>query len=210
MPVPQGVSLVAGLLTVDLPATVRKGQVFKIVVRQVTTGPVSAPPSISQALLREAIRVREERAAAAATGAFIEAATTTFQSVTAVAATPPRKARRVLGAFQITVPVHTADMILPDEQRGLAITRGILGTIPEENRWFLPFRRYVAQIADRVDALGGDSRADGGSGGTFGFGDDGESPADGGDRDHDRDRDKRRGGCIAMIFRLIMRLFGRR
>jgi L-lysine epsilon oxidase-like protein len=209
VPIPQGVSSIAGLLTVDLPAAVRKGQVFKIVVRQVTTGPVSAPPSISQAVLREAIRVREERAATAATGAFIAAPTDTFQSATAVGLPRRGNARRVLGAFQITVPVRTADTILPDEQRGLAITRAILRTIPDENRWNLPFRRYVTQIADRVDALGGDSRADGGSPADFGspadsdFRADGDSPADGGERDHDRDEGRR--GCIGMIMRLFRR-----
>jgi L-lysine epsilon oxidase-like protein len=196
VPIPPGVTAIAGLLTVDLPPTVRKGQVFKIVVRQVTTTPVGPPQAISATMLREAIRVREERAVAAATGALVA------ESVTAVA-TPLANARRVLGAFQITVPVRTAEEMLPGEQRGLATVRAILGTIPEENRWYLPFRRYATQIADRVDALGGDSRGDVDGGGGSRDGGGGE-----GDRDVDRDHDERR-GCVAMVLHFLLRPFRR-
>ena len=94
----------------------------------------------------------------------------------------------MLGAFQITVPVTTAETILPNEQRALSITRAILATIPQENRWHLPFQRYVSQIADRVNAFGGDSGAPGG---------------DRGPGQHPR-------GCIAIIVDVILRLFGKR
>ncbi len=174
VPLPQGVTNVAGLLTVDLPPSVRKGQVHKIVVRQVTTSPVLPPQSIPRSALREAIRLREERARGAGVA----------ETITAAVVPPHKNARRVLGAFQITVPVTTAESIRPGEERALTITRAILTTIPAENRWYLPFRRYVAQIADRVDALGGNSRGDGGHGG----GDD-------------------RRGCVGILFGW---LFGRR
>lgn len=195
VPIPQGVGAIAGLLTVDLPAALRRGQVFKIVVRQVTTSPVSAPPSIPRADLREAIRLRELRIRTAENVADGPAA---VESTSAAAVVVRKNARRVLGAFQITVPVSTAATILPNEQRALSITRAILATIPQENRWHLPFQRYVSQIADRVDALGGDSGPHGG--------------------DHDRggiDRgpeggDHHRRGCFAIIADVVLRLFGRR
>ena len=188
VPLPQGVTTLAGLLTVDLPRTVRKGQVFKIVVRQVTTAPVQPPPAISLGALREAIRERD---------ALARGETAVSTRTTAAVAPPDTGARRVLGAFQITVPVTTAEQMLPLERRSYAIVRDVLATIPEENRWYLPFRRYVAQIAGRVDALGGDSRGDG-SHGDGGRGD-GEREGDRDERDHDDDRR----GCVGMLFGLL-------
>jgi hypothetical protein len=65
--------------------------------------------------------------------------------------------RRILGAFQLTVPVKNEPEILPNETRKLSVMRYIQQSIPAGNRWALIFQRYVQQIADRVDAMGGDS-----------------------------------------------------
>jgi hypothetical protein len=214
VPIPPGVSSIAGLLTVDLPRTVRRGEVFKIVVRQVTTSPVTAPPSISLVALRAAIRVREARARGADL-AVSEDRPRSIGGVSAAAAAKRENARRVLGAFQITVPVLTADAIRANEERALGVTREILATIPEENRWHLVFRRYVEQIAGRVDALGGDARGEGAGAG--GDGDRGDRLD--GDRDRDRGarREKRRGCvrivagvCVGIAAGLVLRLFGKR
>ena len=54
VPVPPGLAAgLAGLLTVGLPATVRRGQVFKIVVRQVTTSRVGTRPLVRRAAVRD-------------------------------------------------------------------------------------------------------------------------------------------------------------
>lgn len=119
IPVPQGVARnFAGLLTIDLPATVRKGQAFTVVARQVTSDTGARPLG---------------RAAPVA-----------------------RIPRRVLGAFQVTIPVRTEDVLLEPEGRLLAIMRWIAEGIPAGDRWSPVVLRYIAQIADRVAGFGGD------------------------------------------------------
>ena len=99
VPVPQGGgSNFAALLTVDLPATVRKGQAFTIVVRQVTSD--------------TGARQLDRRSASAATAT-----------------------RRVLGTFQLTIPVSTEEALLAPEERLLSIMRWIEEGIPANDRW---------------------------------------------------------------------------
>jgi hypothetical protein len=65
--------------------------------------------------------------------------------------------RHIVGSFQLTIPVRKKADILPAQQRLLSNLRWIERAIPAGNRWTPVFGKYVAQIADRVDALGGDS-----------------------------------------------------
>ncbi|MCP4581984.1 MAG: hypothetical protein GY839_10220 [candidate division Zixibacteria bacterium] len=65
--------------------------------------------------------------------------------------------RHIVGSFQLTIPVRNKADILPAQQRLLSNLRWIKRAIPVGNRWVPVFSKYVAQIADRVDALGGDS-----------------------------------------------------
>lgn len=117
---PGGSSNYAGLLTVDLPATVRKGEAYTIVVRQVTND----------------------------TGAL--------QAVDRQFSFDNRSERRVLGTFQLTIPVSTQEALLAPEERLLAIMRWIEEGIPDGDRWSPVIARYVAQIANRVECFGGD------------------------------------------------------
>lgn len=64
--------------------------------------------------------------------------------------------RRIIGTFQVTIPVHTAVEILPGEIRKLSVLRFIGQSIPSGNRWFRIWQRLLDQIADRVRGLGGD------------------------------------------------------
>lgn len=66
--------------------------------------------------------------------------------------------RRILGTFQVTIPVRPKEVLLEPETRLLSVLRWIQKAIPEPDRWFPVFRRYVDQIAGRVDALGGDAQ----------------------------------------------------
>jgi len=66
--------------------------------------------------------------------------------------------RQTVGSYQITIPVKTKETMLEPEERLLSNLRWIQKGIPTENRWFPVFHKYVKQIADRVDALGGKSR----------------------------------------------------
>jgi hypothetical protein len=62
----------------------------------------------------------------------------------------------VLGAFQLTIPVHPKELLLVREERELSVLRWIAEAIPHHNRWHLVFQRYLQQIAGRVIAFGGD------------------------------------------------------
>ena len=120
LPIPFSDSAFPGLLTVDLPEGIKTGQVFNVVVRQVT--------GVRQQYdLRR--MVREELV----------------------------DWRHIVGSFQLTIPVRDKADILPAQQRLLSNLRWIERAIPAGNRWVSVFGKYVAQIADRVDALGGDS-----------------------------------------------------
>lgn len=118
---------IAGLLTVDLPSTVKKGQIFKIIIRQITNIGI---PSL---------------------GKPYQAQKSMYSAAQRISGW-----RRILGTYQITIPVRTKELILEPEERLLSVLRWIQKAIPQENRWYLVFQRYVDQIADRVQALGGD------------------------------------------------------
>ena len=134
VPVPAGSAInYAGLLSVDLPDRLRRGDVYTVVVRQVTNAfgtlppPPPPPPQI------------EARRSLAAVGVPVEI-----------------EWRQVLGAFQLTIPVKTKDVLLVTEERDLSVLRWIAEAIPHHNRWYLVFRRYLELIAGRVKAFGGD------------------------------------------------------
>jgi hypothetical protein len=125
MPIPRGAKAnLAALLTVDLPPTVRKGEVYKVVARQVTSS-----------VLADVGRGQRERQGGAV-GTF--------------------RVRRVLGSFQLTIPVSTEEALLEPEERLLAIMRWIEQEIPPHDRWLPVISRYVRQIAERVRGFGGD------------------------------------------------------
>jgi hypothetical protein len=64
--------------------------------------------------------------------------------------------RRTLSTFPITIPVRTNEVVLDAEERRLSVLRSILESIPEENRWFLVFRRHIEHMASHLKALGGE------------------------------------------------------
>jgi Common central domain of tyrosinase len=67
--------------------------------------------------------------------------------------------RKILGAFQITIPVRPDPELLASEMRKLSVLRYVQQSIPAENRWYSIFARYVDQIAARVRGFGGDPDA---------------------------------------------------
>jgi Common central domain of tyrosinase len=68
----------------------------------------------------------------------------------------PRRARKVLGAFQFNIPVRTDPEILPDAIRSLSILRYIQQTVPIANRWYPIFVRWLNDLGAKVAGLGGD------------------------------------------------------
>lgn len=130
VPIPPGFSInYAGLLSVELPDIVRRGQVYSIVVRQVTNAFAKGSTPPPQFKLRRIIR------------------STTFSDI---------KWRRVLGAFQLNIPVKEKKVLLVQEERQLSVLRWIAEAISHHNRWYPVFRRYLDYIAGRVKDFGGD------------------------------------------------------
>lgn len=129
VPVPAGgIGDLAGLLTLDLPATVRKGQLFRVVLHQVIDTPpqrpsVSPPP------------VLEAEPAAVAPGR------------------EPRPARHIVGSFQFSVEVQTAAQILPIVERTRTNLQRVVPTIPVDNRWYPVMHRYLDQVTAKVTSL---------------------------------------------------------
>jgi hypothetical protein len=62
----------------------------------------------------------------------------------------------VRGAFQISIPVSTKELLLEREEVLLSIFRGIAEAIPVGDRWYPVFQRYLKLIAIRVGEMGGD------------------------------------------------------
>jgi Common central domain of tyrosinase len=63
---------------------------------------------------------------------------------------------KILGGFQMTIPVKDDPEILPSEIAKLAVLRYIQQSIPTSSRWHGISQRYVGEIAERVRGLGGD------------------------------------------------------
>jgi hypothetical protein len=132
LPVGPADSLTA-LLTLDLPDGIRKGENFRVVVRQIT--------SVSYGAEIEARNGVESIVA----GRMARGQNFSF--------------RRTAGIFALDIPVGTKATLLAPEERYLSIMRWIGTSVAQGSRWYLVFQRYLDQLASRVDAMGGDSGA---------------------------------------------------
>ena len=141
VPIPPGTGQnLAGLFTVDLPLTIRKGQEFNILVSRIT----------SRRFQREIIN------AGPASKSSGSNAATRQSSATDVLMTL-KNWRYVVGTFQIRIPVSTKEVMLLPEENTLAITKWRLESLPASNRWYPVLQRYIGYIAARVDGLGGNA-----------------------------------------------------
>lgn len=145
---PQSGANLASLLTVELPGTVRKGQTFKVIVRRVTTYAAPVPP---------VIRSPAVHSPAATPAAQRHQPTTAAGSTSGTA--PLRTWRYITGAFEVNIPVRADKDILPFDANTLAIFKWRLKVMPSSNRWYPVLLRYIAYLSDRIDGLGGDSKA---------------------------------------------------
>jgi hypothetical protein len=127
IPIPKGTAYsFAGLLTIDLPMGIKKGEEYQVVVNQVTTAGFDK-----------------------AVGNQTFGANLTNELPTLIW-------RRVLGVFKLTIPVSTKALLLKPEERRLSVLRWIEKSIPIQSRWYLVFKRFVEQIAGKVQWMGGD------------------------------------------------------
>jgi hypothetical protein len=139
IPIPQGGETnFAGLLTLQLPSSVRKGHEYGVTVRQVTSVPG-----------RREVIFEEDRAPARRQTKAQAAAVRRQAEVAA------RGWRKVLGVFHVAIPVGVKSEMLEGEERLLAILKSIALAIPHESRWYPVFTRYLEQIEARVEEMGG-------------------------------------------------------
>ena len=66
---------------------------------------------------------------------------------------------RVIGSFQLTIPVTTAGPLLPRASRELSLLRYIADAMPPGDRWRPVFDRWLGGLSDKVGGLGGDPDA---------------------------------------------------
>ncbi|HTX36068.1 MAG TPA: kelch repeat-containing protein [Bryobacteraceae bacterium] len=130
IPIPPGVGVTfAGLLTLDLPAGIHKGDTYTAVVQQITS------------VAAQAVTVGTNVAGAVAqkpgTGQW----------------------RRTTGSFKLTIPVSTKALLLEPEEEYLSIMKWVAEAIPSTNRWYPVMQRYLSQIAGRVTFMGGNPGA---------------------------------------------------
>ncbi len=151
IPLPTGSASAAGLMTVGLPASVKKGDAYTILVRQLTQAraafrppppPPPPPPQIQSA-------ARKGRKAPAAMSAPAPAPA-------AVAAPAVIEWRRAMGAFQFDLVISTKEQLLLSEERLLAVLRWIELKMAPTRSWRPVLLRYIDQIAGRVRGFGGD------------------------------------------------------
>jgi hypothetical protein len=157
VPIPAGTGLLAGLLTVDLPAGVRRGDVYTIVVRQITNtvkfikrggGGDTARKRPARSHAHSPTHGHGHTAGPAGKTAFFAQAPTLVEAW-----------RRVLGAFQIQITISTKHEILVPEERRLALFRWIAENVAPKSRWYPVMHRYIRQLAGRVAGFGGDPGA---------------------------------------------------
>lgn len=76
--------------------------------------------------------------------------------VTAHQISGSKKSRKIIGAFQITIPVVKATNLLESEMRRLAVLGSIGRSVQTDSRWNKIFDRYLKAVSDRVSGFGGD------------------------------------------------------
>jgi hypothetical protein len=136
VPLPVGTGLAAGLLTVTLPAGIRKGDQYQITVRQLT----DASLAIKQPPPNPIIQAR---------GAQIAAATGINSRLP-----DQRMWRQVAGAFQFVINIKTKDAIVLNEERLLATLRWMALGMPTTKRWYPVLQRYIEYVAGIVEGYG--------------------------------------------------------
>jgi murein tripeptide amidase MpaA len=117
---------IPGLLTLQLPLTVRDGQQFRVDVQQHSG-------------------LTFERRGAGGDLSAKQLAQLDDYSLSA---------RRVLGAFRMTVVVKLGDPLVEKVIRNLAVLRFIQQAIPANDSWSPVFVRYIGQFSDKLSGLG--------------------------------------------------------
>jgi hypothetical protein len=158
----------AGLLTVDLPASVVKGQEFNVIVRRVATRRtgeqvgIAVPAKLATAHVTSTSRIVADNAPARHVTKIQvskepEPRAAASAETLAAVVKKPKNWRYIVGTFQIKIPVTTRDVMLFPEENTLAIMKWRLQQMAPANRWYPVLKRYISYLAARVDGLGGNS-----------------------------------------------------
>ena len=133
IPIPKGGPVnLAGLLSIQLPAGVKKGDTYEVVVRQITSDDYQNTTIL---------QVREQVNKTQAGG---------------VAPDSGYAWRHTIGIFKLAIPVDVKTELRNTEEQYYAILQFIAEAIPTASRWFPVFERYLQQVAGRVKGFGGD------------------------------------------------------
>lgn len=184
VPLPRSLYRQTGVLTVDLPLGIKKGQRFDVSVRQITNRGrnVQWPvPKVAEISLEEAARLLGGTEGAGATPAVARGvfdlgdnrALVTDLSVfddagdhalliehpdpalVEKARADARMWRETIGAFQLGIPVSTRKAMLLDNMRLFSLMHWRLAHMPRRSRWYATMQYYVGLLSDKVQALGG-------------------------------------------------------
>lgn len=156
VPIPKDTGLLAGLMTVNLPLGVKRGEVYNIVVRQITDAqkykPGHSGNTVTNISEDRTVAVKAPRKAAPLKNQAPKARRSFAQEIDS----GYLKWRRVLGAFQMTITISTKQELLLPEEHQLALFRWIADETLPQSRWYPVMQRYVEQLAGRVAGFGGD------------------------------------------------------
>ena len=184
VPLPRSFYRQTGVLTVDLPLGIKKGQRFDVSVRQITNRGrnIQWPiPRVEEISLQEAARLlgaagETPQASAVKKGVFDLGDNRSLVTDLAVfddagdhalliehpdpelvakARADARMWRETIGAFQLGIPVSTRKDMLLDHMRLFSLMQWRLAHMPRQSRWYATMRYYVALLSDKVQALGG-------------------------------------------------------
>jgi hypothetical protein len=149
----------AGLLTLDMPAGVRYGEEYNVVVRRIATRRPEKESRRSAPAVKRAVAMSEKKATkrAAVPGQPQVTVVVDDQGPVTELNTESLSWRYVVGSFQVKVPVTDEHKMLAAEEDALAIFRWRLRAMPQTSRWHRVLSRYVGYRAEKVDALGGDA-----------------------------------------------------
>lgn len=125
VPLPEGTAATAGLLTVELPPGIKKGDAYTIQVRQLTEAELEPGPILTRG---PKLGQRDKYTL---------------------------DWRRTTGQFQFNIVISTREKLLYREERLLAWLKWISLSIPAKNRWRAIWDRYLVLIGGRVDGFGG-------------------------------------------------------
>lgn len=193
VPLPKSLYRQTGVITVELPLGIKKGQRFDVSVRQITNRSriVQVPaPKVSEISLKEAERLLvgilkdegkkdefpndgvtlkrgifdlgnnrslvTDLSLFDASGDHALLIENPDPKEVEAAQRASRRWRETVGAFQLGIPVSTKDEMLLHYLRLLSVMTWRAEMLSRKSRWYTTFTHYVALLADKVRALGGD------------------------------------------------------